>query len=160
MIKTKFEGRDLAVQALIATLYITLTLLFLPLSFGMIQVRFSEFLLILVLFNPRNAVGLILGCFIANFFGDFGIVDVIFGTLATALTCFAMIKSSNALVAFVWPAVLNGLVIGVELAVLLNLNPLISIPSVFAGELLATFVPALFLAKPLLENQLLRKLFD
>ena len=55
--------------AMIAAIYVVLTLLFRPVSFGEIQVRISEALTILPLFTPAAVPGVFAGCLIANIIG-------------------------------------------------------------------------------------------
>ena len=69
--------------AVIAALYAVLTVAIAPLSYGPVQFRFAECLTVLPLFFPESAVGLTIGCFFSNLFGN-GPLDLIFGTLATA----------------------------------------------------------------------------
>ena len=78
--------RFLTTSAMIAALYVVLTLLAgaLGLSSGAIQVRFSEALCILPCFTTAAIPGLFFGCLIANFFTG-TIWDVVLGSLATLL---------------------------------------------------------------------------
>ena len=71
--------------AAIAALYVVLTLLFAPISFGEMQVRVAEALTILPLFTPAAVPGLFLGCLLANILGGAIVYDVIFGSLATLI---------------------------------------------------------------------------
>lgn len=72
-------------SAVIAAIYIVLTLSFLPLSYG--PFRFSEALTILPLFCPEAIVGLSVGCFISNFFSpNVIILELILGTLGTIIS--------------------------------------------------------------------------
>ena len=73
--------------ALIAALYVALTYLcaMLGLASGVIQLRLSEALTVMVLFMPEAVIGLTIGCLIANILTGALIWDVIFGTLATLL---------------------------------------------------------------------------
>ncbi len=71
--------------AVIAALYVVLTLVFAPISFGPVQVRVAEALCILPMFTPAAVPGLFAGCLIANFIGGGIILDVIFGSLATLI---------------------------------------------------------------------------
>ena len=64
--------------AVIGAIYVVLTLLFAPLSYGEIQIRFSEALTILPFFTPAAIPGLFVGCIIANLFGGAIPVDIIF----------------------------------------------------------------------------------
>lgn len=70
---------------MIAAIYVVLTLLFRPISFGEIQVRISEALTILPLFTPAAVPGVFVGCLIANIIGGGILPDIIFGSLATLI---------------------------------------------------------------------------
>ena len=71
--------------ALIAALYVALTMMFAPISFGPVQFRISEALCILPFFTPAAIPGLFLGCLISNLLGTAVIMDVICGSLATLI---------------------------------------------------------------------------
>lgn len=108
----------LAKAAVIAALYATITVCFAPLSYGAVQFRIAECLCVLAFFYDEAILGLTLGCFIANFFGN-GIFDIIFGTAATFIAStlsrlFAK-KISNTTVRFfvcsIFPIIINALII-------------------------------------------------
>ncbi|MCU6687585.1 QueT transporter family protein [Dorea acetigenes] len=71
--------------AMIAAIYVVLTYVFAPFSFGEIQIRISEALTILPLFTPAAIPGLFIGCLIGNILGGAILPDIIFGSLATLL---------------------------------------------------------------------------
>ena len=71
--------------AAIAAIYVVLTLVFAPISYGEVQVRIAEALTILPFFMPAAIPGLFIGCLIANTIGGSIILDVIFGSIATLL---------------------------------------------------------------------------
>lgn len=71
--------------AIIAALYVILTLVFAPISFGPMQVRASEALTILPLFTSAAVPGLFIGCIIANIMGGAIAIDVVFGSMATLI---------------------------------------------------------------------------
>ena len=71
--------------ALIAALYVALTMMFAPISFGPVQFRISEALCILPFFTPAAIPGLFLGCLISDLLGTAVIMDVICGSLATLI---------------------------------------------------------------------------
>ena len=71
--------------AIIAALYVALTLIFAPISFGAMQVRIAEALTIMPLFTPVAIPGLFVGCIIANIMGGAIVWDVVFGSLATLI---------------------------------------------------------------------------
>ena len=69
--------------AMIAAIYVVLTLIFAPFSYGEIQVRISEALTVMPYFTPAAVPGLFVGCLIANIMGGAILPDIIFGSLAT-----------------------------------------------------------------------------
>ncbi|MBR1581416.1 MAG: QueT transporter family protein [Bacilli bacterium] len=85
--KKYFTVSSIAFNAIIAALYAVVTLLSAPLSYNFMQFRISELLNLLVFFNPTYTIGLTLGCLIANLASTAGIFDIVFGTLATLISC-------------------------------------------------------------------------
>lgn len=85
-----FGGADNALWqmvygAVIAAVYVVLTMIFQPISFGPIQFRISEALCVLPYFTPAAIPGVFIGCLIANVLGGSVIMDVVFGSLATLI---------------------------------------------------------------------------
>ncbi len=81
--KVKF----LATSAIIAALYIAITLVFSAISFGQVQFRIAEIFNHLVAFNPRYFVGVVLGVGISNaLFSTIGVMDLIFGVGHSVIT--------------------------------------------------------------------------
>lgn len=110
--------------ALIAALYVTLTVSFSAISYGPIQFRVSEFLILLPLWNHRWTPGIVLGTIIANFFSPLGLIDVLFGSLATFIGVVAMVKvakMSSPLYSLVCPVVANAYLIALELRIVYEL---------------------------------------
>ena len=79
------KTRWIAEGAVIAALYVALTLIFAPISFGPVQVRIAEALCILPMFTPAAIPGLFIGCAIGNLLGGGIMLDVVFGSLATLI---------------------------------------------------------------------------
>lgn len=71
--------------AAIGAIYVVLTLLFAPLSYGEVQIRFSEALTILPYFTPAAIPGLFVGCILSNFLGGAIPLDILFGSIATLI---------------------------------------------------------------------------
>lgn len=71
--------------AAIAAIYVVITMIFAPISFGNVQIRFAEALTILPFFTPAAVPGLFAGCFIANILGGAIPMDIICGSLATLI---------------------------------------------------------------------------
>lgn len=71
--------------AMIAAVYVALTFVLAPFSFGEIQVRISEALTVLPAFTGAAVPGLFIGCLLGNMLGGAVLPDVIFGSLATLI---------------------------------------------------------------------------
>lgn len=74
--------------AMIAAIYVVLTYVFAPFSFGEVQVRIAEALTILPVFTPAAIPGLFVGCLVGNILGGAILPDIIFGSLATLIGAF------------------------------------------------------------------------
>ena len=94
-------------NAVIAALYIALTMALAPISYGVIQLRVAESLTILPAVLPFSVIGLFIGCAISNSISLFGIYDVIFGSLITLLAGLLTSKLKNKWLAPLPPIVLN-----------------------------------------------------
>jgi len=81
--------------ALIAAVYVVLTLVFAPFSYGEIQVRISEALTILPFFTPAAIPGLFVGCILANLLGGAIPLDIAFGSIATLIGAVFTYKLRN-----------------------------------------------------------------
>ena len=77
--------KKLVYSAVIGAVYAALTMVLTPISYGPLQLRISELLCILPFFFPAAAGGLAVGCVIANTMSTAGILDIVFGSLATLL---------------------------------------------------------------------------
>ncbi|MFV0527843.1 MAG: QueT transporter family protein [Lachnospiraceae bacterium] len=75
--------------AMIAAIYVVLTIVFSPISYGAVQVRISEMLTILPFFTPAAIPGVFLGCLISGIMNGAILPDIIFGSLATLAAAFA-----------------------------------------------------------------------
>ena len=74
--------------AMIAAIYVVLTYVFAPFSFGEVQIRIAEALTILPVFTPAAIPGLFVGCIVGNILGGAILPDIIFGSIATLIGSF------------------------------------------------------------------------
>jgi uncharacterized membrane protein len=125
--------------AMIGAVYAIITILFAPISYGLVQVRISEMLMILPFFTPAAIPGLFVGCLIANIFGGFGLLDIIFGSLATLLSAFLVSKIANKYFVPLPPVIVNAIIIGLVLHVVLDLSLYLTILWVGFGQLIACY---------------------
>jgi len=101
-------------MGVIAALYVALCYVSAPLSYGPIQFRIAEVLLVLPFYNKKYCIPVIIGTFIANQL-MYGLIDMIIGTFATVLVCLVIILAKNKLVIIPAATVINGVIIGLML---------------------------------------------
>ena len=119
----------LVYPAMVGAVYAALTMMLAPISYGNVQFRVSEALCVLPFFLPETAVGLCLGCALANTISAAGGLDIVFGSLATlgAGLCTAAFGRTwraggglpdlpRRIFACLMPVLWNGLVVGAVLA--------------------------------------------
>lgn len=112
MKSTKF----LLQAAIIASIYAVLTILLMPLSYGVMQIRVSEALTILPYFTPAAIPGLFVGCLISNAIGPNGIIDMIFGSGASLIAAVgSYLLRGRPLLVPLPPVAVNALIIGIML---------------------------------------------
>jgi len=110
-----FDIKFMIKTAIIAAIYVVLTWVLSPISYGAIQFRISEILVLLVVFNPKYSLALILGCFIANTTSSLGWYDMVFGTLATIIAIIPMCFVKKLPIAAIFPVISNALIVSFEL---------------------------------------------
>ena len=120
------KTRSLVLGAVIAALYAGLTYLAaaMNLAYGPVQFRFSEALTVLPVFTPAAIPGLALGCFLSNLASPLGIVDWVFGTLATLVAAVGTFSLSRLRIKGIpWlaplpPVIANAAIVGLEISCL------------------------------------------
>ena len=122
--------------AMIAAIYVVLCLVpgLSMIAYGPIQVRIAEALTLLPLLDRKAIAGVTLGCFLANLVGILngmnptGVIDLLFGTLATFLAgiCTYYFRNQKVkgipLLSCSMPIIFNAVIIGAELAYILMPN--------------------------------------
>ena len=169
--------RRLTMTALLAAVYAALTMGLGFISYESVQFRIAEALCVLPFFFPWTTWGLFLGCVIANLLSPAGVLDVVFGSLATLLSCLAVAALGrgdrrrwvNCVFACLMPVLFNAVIVGAVITFALTpalasspvwLIFLVNALSVGAGEAVVLFALGLpllrFLPKsrvyPLLQN--------
>lgn len=148
----------IAKSAVVAALYAIFTVLN-PFSYYGIQFRISEILILLVFIDKRYTYSLVIGCILANLASPLGLVDIVFGSLATLLACLLIARTKNLFVATLWPALTNGIIIGFILYKMLDLPFFLSAFQVFFGEFVVLSIAGYILFRKILKDKnLMRKL--
>jgi len=121
--------RRLTRLALVASLYVVLTYLAnilgpgLNLGYGPIQVRISEGLAMLALYDPLMPVALYTGCLLANLLGGMGLPDIVFGPLLTLLAGYATYALRKMpILPFLPPVIFNAVGVSAYLYYLLDIR--------------------------------------
>ena len=148
--------------AMIAAIYVVLTVIFAPISFGAVQIRIAEALTILPLFTPAAIPGLFIGCLIGNILGAAILPDIIFGSLATLIGAIFTYKLRNkhAALAPIPPIVSNTIIIPLVLRYAYGLSSLafpLMMLSVGIGEVIGCGVLGMVLYTAL--NKYRNKIF-
>ncbi|MBS4539541.1 QueT transporter family protein [Clostridium sp. D2Q-11] len=131
----KFNAKIIAKIGIVAAIYVVLTVAFPLLSYGQVQFRVSEMLTLLAFFNPIYIWAVTIGTFFANMASTLGPIDIIVGTIATFLAVYPMTKVKNIWIASLFPAIANGIIIGLQLNILFGLPLIPSMAYVAFGEL-------------------------
>lgn len=135
---------ELTKISLVAALYFAVTASFAVVSFGAVQVRFSEMFNYLALYNKRYVIAVTLGVVFANFLSPTWFLDVPIGGLATfvvLLICRAVTKHiKNEIVRIAVTAVIFAVsmfTVAAQLTILFDLPFYYTWLTVAAGELLS-----------------------
>ena len=108
--------RKLTFIAVIAAVYTALTLALAPISYGPIQFRLSEVLCILPYYFPATKWGLFIGCALSNLFSGYGVLDIVFGSLATLLAGYCTSKIRSRPLALMPVVIFNAVIVGAVIA--------------------------------------------
>ena len=134
--------KRIASNAIVAALYFVLTVATSAFSYGAIQVRIAEALVLLCFFRKDYIIGVTLGCLLANLFSTMPmpILDMVFGTLATLISSVAIAFMRKLFIATIFPVLVNAFVVGAELYFMLQEPFWFSCLTVGIGEFIAVSV--------------------
>ena len=145
------QTQRVAMAAMIGSLYAMITVALAPISYGWVQFRVAEaFTITPVVFGYWGAIGLFIGCIVANFFGGFGAIDIVGGslcTLAAGILSANRRTSPNVLIAGVWPVVINAFGVSAYLYFFFGVPYWLIVVSIFTSQALIVYligVPILY----------------
>jgi uncharacterized membrane protein len=134
--------------AVITAVYVVLTVLLHPISYGAVQIRVSEALTVLPVLFPEAIPALFLGCLLANLFGGLGLVDILGGSLVTLLAAIATYRlRRNITVALLPPVLFNAFLISIYLHVLFLLPYWVNVITIGIGQAIAVYGLGLILLR-------------
>ena len=154
------QNKKVSIYAIIIAIYTAISLLMGSLSFGMIQIRIAELLLVLCLYDSKFIIPVTLGCFVTNLIGIINglnplVLDLIVGTLATLISGLCVYYFRNVrfygmpLLSLLLPVIINGVMVGIELSLYFSMSPFILMIYVGLGELASVTILGLLLYKPI-----------
>ena len=109
----RLSTRGLALGGMTAAIYVVLTVVFQPISFGAIQFRIAEIMTLMPILSPYAVPGLFVGCLLANWLGGGIWFDVALGSVATLLAAICTRKFRERIpLAAIFPTLFNGLIVG------------------------------------------------
>ena len=159
----KISIKDIVKYASVAAIYVVLTWILAPISFGPIQFRISEVLVLLCFFDKKYFIPLTLGCLISNLMSPMAL-DIAFGTVATMISLFFISNSKNLFVSSLFPVFFNGLIIAAEISIIegiFDLNVfLFNMVTIAVGEFLCVSVIGVILFTLLRKNDGFMRLIE
>lgn len=136
-----FTTKDLILNALVGAIYVVLVIALSFISYGEIQFRIAEVLLVLLFFNPKLALGLLMGTFISNIGSPLGIIDSIFGTIASMIGILGIfLFRKKPAIGLLFPVISNGIIVSIMLKLVLDLPIFLSFLSVAFGEAVVLYL--------------------
>src|SRR5574344_405082 len=110
--------RIISGNAIVAAFYFVLTIACAPFSFGLINFRISEILMLLCFFRKDYIIGIAIGCMLSNLamsgtmLGGLGWVDMLIGSSATLIAGLIMPYCKRLFIASLMPVITNGILVG------------------------------------------------
>lgn len=136
--------------SLIAAIYIVLILIqmipmpFVNLTFGPIQLRIAEGLVLLPLVEAAAVPGVFVGCLLANLllapYSGFGLLDIFGGSLVTLIAAYLTSKMKNKVTGIIPPVVLNGLIVSIWVSYVTKIPYFWTVLGIGGGELLSVTI--------------------
>jgi uncharacterized membrane protein len=122
----KETTRTLTRAGVIAGLYIILTLSLNRIAFGVplgpvyFQFRPGEALTVLPILFPEAVPALFMGVLISNLISQFGVLDIVFGSLLTLAAAYVTRKTRKHLLAWFSPVIFNALGVSIYVAYIIT----------------------------------------
>lgn len=134
------DTRKLTRAAMFAGLYIIITYILAPVSFGPLQFRVSEALTVLPILYPEAIPALFIGVLLSNIFGGLGLVDIIGGSLVTLTAAYITYYFRGTIWAYLSPVILNGLLVSAYLYILFEIPYWLTVIQISLSEAVVVFL--------------------
>lgn len=163
---SKFNAERIAKIGAVAAIYVVVTIIGADLSYGAVQFRVAEALMLLCFFSKDYIIALTIGCFIANIFSTVGLIDTVVGTSATLISAVLIYvfrkdgSLSRMIICSLFPVIANGLLVGAELRFVFKLPFWISVGEVALGEIVCVTILGVTVFRLLSKNKGFMKLIS
>lgn len=107
---SRVNVHETAKVAIVASLYVAVTVVLAVISFGAVQLRLSEMFNYLALFHKRYIIAVTLGVVIANFLSPMWWVDVPVGGIATFIVLIISRMLTKNIKSLVWKLIVTGII--------------------------------------------------
>lgn len=149
----KNSAKHIAIYGMVAAVYVVMTVMLSSISYMGVQFRIAESLTLLCFYKKDYIIPLTLGCAIANLFSPMMAWDLPMGTLATLIALFLVTKCKNIYVASLMPVIINGIIVGLELYLAVDMPLFLSMIQVAAGEFVCVTILGVSIFKLLSKNK-------
>lgn len=159
----KLGGKEMALIGVLAAMYSVGVVSLAPISFGVYQVRVADALLPLsMVFGFPAAIGLSLGCLIANIYGNLSIIDVFGGAIANFVACILawLIGRGGAARRFLGCLIETATItaiVGGYLSIIFGVPIEVSLIGVFIGSLIAINILGFALLEALFRSGIIKR---
>lgn len=109
----RIDTKYIVKAGVIAAIYFVVTILLGSVSYGPIQFRISESLVVLPMVEPAAIWGVFIGCLLANIGSPFGLLDILGGSLVTLLAAYLTSKTNIFYKSILPPIILNALIVSI-----------------------------------------------
>lgn len=106
----RVDVHETAKVAIVASLYVAVTLVLAVISFGAVQLRLAEMFNYLAVFHKRYIVAVTLGVVLANFFSPMWWIDVPVGGIATLIVLIISRAVTKNMKNLVWKLIITGVI--------------------------------------------------
>ncbi|AAM24478.1 QueT transporter family protein [Caldanaerobacter subterraneus] len=136
----KIDVKYIAKAGVIAAIYFAVTFLLGSVSYGPIQFRLSEALVVLPMIEPAAIWGVFIGCLLANIGSPFGIIDILGGSFVTLIAAYLTSKAKKFYQAILPPIILNALFVSIWVSYFLKMPYYIVAIDIALSEAIVTGV--------------------
>ncbi|AEX86268.1 membrane protein [Marinitoga sp. 1135] len=133
------KTKNMVLAGVVAALYVALTVVLQPISYGPMQVRISEALTVLPFLNPIFIPALYIGAMLANIFGGFGAIDIFLGSALTLVAAYLTYKMPNKYLAPLPPVIVNAFGVSAYVAPLAHVPYWSTVLWIGIGEAIACY---------------------